>query len=116
MPPADREAHSHSGSAAATPLSGSGTLSYHFLLRENADLSNLKLTMSGNCKVMVTFDIENTGKLAGSTVGQVYVHQPRPPVEKPDVELAGFAKLNLAPGESGTASVTLGVSETVASY
>lgn len=73
-------------------------------------ISNLKLTSSGDCKVVVTFDIKNTGKLAGSTVGQAYIHQARPSVEKPDVELAGFAKLHLEPGETGTASVTLDVS------
>ena len=71
--------------------------------------SNLKLTSSGDCKVVIAFDIKNTGKLAGSTVGQVYVHQARPSVEKPDVELSGFAKLYLAPGETRTTSVTLDV-------
>jgi hypothetical protein len=60
--------------------------------------------------VLVTFNIQNTGKLAGATVGQVYVHQCRPSVEEPDVELAGFAKLYLQPGETGTASVNLDVS------
>ena len=59
--------------------------------------------------MVIAFDIKNTGKLAGSTVGQVYVHQARPSVEKPDVELAGFAKLYLEPGESKTTSVTLDV-------
>jgi hypothetical protein len=59
--------------------------------------------------VVIAFDIKNTGKLAGSTVGQVYVHQARPSVEKPDVELAGFAKLYLEPGKAGTTFVTLDV-------
>lgn len=72
--------------------------------------SNLKLSCSGDCQVVVSFDIRNTGELVGSTVGQVYVHQARPSVEKPDVELAGFAKLYLEPGETGTASVTLDAS------
>jgi len=73
-------------------------------------VSNLRLASSGNCQVVITFDIQNTGKLAGSTVGQVYVHQARPSVEKPDIELAGFAKLYLEPGDTGTTSVTLDVS------
>jgi hypothetical protein len=77
--------------------------------------SNLKLTSSGDCKLMIAFDIKNTGKLAGSTVGQVYVHQARPSVEKPDVELAGFAKLYLEPGETGIASVTLDVGVSIKS-
>jgi hypothetical protein len=64
---------------------------------------------------VATFDIQNTGKLAGSTVGQVYIHQARPSVEKPDVELAGFAKLYLEAGEIGTATVTLDVSISMAS-
>ena len=75
--------------------------------------SNLKLTSYGDCKVVIAFDVKNTGKLAGSTVGQVYVHQARPSVEKPDVELAGFAKLYLEPGETGTTSVTLDVGVSV---
>lgn len=71
--------------------------------------SDLKVTSVGACKVVVTFDIQNTGDVAGSTVGQAYIHQARPSVEKPDVELAGFAKVDLEPGEKGTASITLDV-------
>jgi beta-glucosidase len=89
------------------------TFQFRFVTRSYGDMelmdSNLKLTSSGNCKVVVAFDVKNTGKLAGSTVGQVYVHQARPSVEKPDVELAGFAKMYLEPGETGTTSVTLDV-------
>ena len=59
--------------------------------------------------MIVTFDITNTGIRAGSTVGQIYVHQSRPSVEKPDVELAGFARLYLQPGETGSASIVLDV-------
>jgi hypothetical protein len=72
-------------------------------------LSDLKLSSTKDCKVLVTFNIENAGNLAGATVGQVYVHQHRPSIEKPNVELAGFAKLYLQPGETGTASVNLDV-------
>jgi beta-glucosidase len=56
------------------------------------------------------FTITNTGSIAGATVGQVYVHQCRPSVEKPDIELATFAKVYLAPGESKVVSVNLEVS------
>jgi hypothetical protein len=47
------------------------------------------MSSTKDCKVLVTFNIQNTGKLAGATEGQVYVHQCRPSVEKPNVELAG---------------------------
>jgi beta-glucosidase len=75
-------------------------------------ISDLKLS-SNDCKVNVTFTVQNTGKLAGSTVGQVYVHQCRPSVEKPDVELAGFGKVYLEPGETRSVSLELDVGQFV---
>lgn len=61
-----------------------------------------------------TFTVTNTGNLAGSAVGQVYVHEARPSVEKPDIELGGFGKVHLEPGESKQVSVELDVSDTPA--
>lgn len=58
----------------------------------------------------VSLKITNTGKRAGSCVAQVYVHQARPSVEKPDIELGGFVKATLQAGESSSVTVKLDVS------
>lgn len=105
----DLKVHSPLALVEVIPLFASGTLEKTLFL-SYADLcSDLKLSPTKDCGVIVTFDIKNTGKRAGSTVGQIYVHQSRPSVEKPDVELAGFARLYLQPGETGSASIVLDV-------
>lgn len=55
----------------------------------------------------VKVPITNTGERPGSEVVQVYVAPPAGEVPRPPKELAGFAKLTLNPGETGTAEVTL---------
>ena len=49
----------------------------------------------------------NTGERDGSDVVQVYVGAVEPLVLRPVRELAGFAKVHLAPGETGVARVQL---------
>ena len=55
--------------------------------------------------VAVTFDVTNTGHLAGADVAQLYVSEPDAPIARPERELKGFAKVRLAPG--ATQHVTL---------
>lgn len=55
----------------------------------------------------VTFSVKNTGDFAGATVAQVYVAPRTGGVERPEKELKGFARVELAPGESKTVSVEL---------
>lgn len=55
--------------------------------------------------VAVTFDVTNTGHLAGAEVAQLYVSEPDAAVTRPERELKGFAKVRLAPG--ATQHVTL---------
>ena len=55
----------------------------------------------------VSVPVTNTGDRPGSEVVQVYVAPPDGGVPRPPKELAGFAKLTLDPGETGTAVVTL---------
>jgi beta-glucosidase len=64
---------------------------------------------SSKCGAQATFKITNNGERSGACVAQVYVHEARPSVEKPDVELGGFAKVNLQPGESQEVMVKLDV-------
>ncbi len=53
--------------------------------------------------VTVTVDVTNTGDRTGSELVQLYVRPLGSTVERPDKELRAFAKLRLAPGETGTA-------------
>lgn len=64
--------------------------------------------------VLVSFDVTNSGGVAGAEVAQLYVHQDVTPVERPEMELKGFSKVFLDPGETKT--VTLKLDSTSFSY
>jgi beta-glucosidase len=51
--------------------------------------------------------MENTGKLAGSEVLQLYVEELQPKLPRPPKELKGFVKIHLDPGEAKTAEFAL---------
>lgn len=55
----------------------------------------------------VRVTVHNTGERAGSDVVQVYLHDRTGVVLRPRRELAGFAKVRLAPGESAEVTVTV---------
>lgn len=55
----------------------------------------------------VSVDVTNTGSLAGKETVQVYVHDRQSRLVRPPKELKGFAKLELQPGETKTASFKL---------
>jgi beta-glucosidase len=48
---------------------------------------------------LVRVTVKNTGSRRGAEVVQLYVHETNPPLLRPDQELKGFIKLELAPGE-----------------
>jgi len=54
----------------------------------------------------VTFSVKNTGSYYGGDIPQLYVHHPASAGEPPSV-LKGFTNIELLPGETGQASVTL---------
>jgi beta-glucosidase len=59
-------------------------------------------------KVLVSVSVENTGKMPGKEVVQMYVSAPTQRLRKPASELRGFAKTRLLrPGESQTLVFTL---------
>ncbi len=64
--------------------------------------------------VTVSFDVTNTGKMAGADVAQLYLGDPSAPVERPLKELKGFERVELAPG--ATKHVTLHLNEHDMSY
>ena len=57
--------------------------------------------------VEVAVDIQNTGSRRGAEIAQLYVHDETPKIDRPEQELKGFARLELAPGETKTAKYHL---------
>jgi beta-glucosidase len=55
----------------------------------------------------VSVDVTNTGDVAGKEIVQVYVHDRESRLQRPYKELKGFAKVELAPGETKTVTVAL---------
>ena len=50
--------------------------------------------------VLISVDVKNTGKFSGKEVVQIYVSKPETAVQRPSLELKGYAKTKeLAPGE-----------------
>jgi beta-glucosidase len=78
--------------------------------------SNLQVpaTAPSGSTVPVTFDVTNTGNVAGAEVAQLYVSDPSASVSRPERELKGFEKLRLAPGE--TIHITLNLDARSFSY
>ena len=64
-------------------------------------------TLEPGGAVTATVALANIGERPGSEVVQVYVRPLEGRVERPVKELRGFAKLTLAPGATGEATVTL---------
>jgi beta-glucosidase len=62
-------------------------------------------------KARVSFRVENAGSREGDEVAQLYIHDPLASVARPVLELKGFARVRLMPGESKTVSVELGPAE-----
>jgi len=57
--------------------------------------------------IKVTVRVENTGKVAGAEVVQLYVSENNPTVLRPKKELKRYEKVQLAPGEKKTISFEL---------
>ena len=51
-------------------------------------------------KVVVSVNIKNTGKKAGTETAQLYIQDVVGSISRPLKELKGFSKVSLAPGES----------------
>jgi beta-glucosidase len=57
--------------------------------------------------VTVRLDVTNTGDVAGKEIVQVYVHDRKSGLVRPEKELKGFAKVELQPGETKSISIPL---------
>ena len=71
--------------------------------------SNLQApaTVASGSMVPVSFDVTNTGSVAGAEVAQLYVSDPSATVDRPERELKRFEKVRLAPGETQHVTLTL---------
>ncbi|MFD0796560.1 glycoside hydrolase family 3 N-terminal domain-containing protein [Maribacter chungangensis] len=74
------------------------------------EYKNLKIsdsTITPTSEITVSVDVSNTGKMKAKEVVQLYVKDNIGSVTRPDKELKGFEKIELAPGESKTVSFTI---------
>jgi beta-glucosidase len=75
------------------------------------ELSNLRLDReqlpTDGGEVVVTADVTNTGDRHGDEVVQLYVRDPEATVARPVLELRGFCRVGLAPGERRSVSFRL---------
>jgi beta-glucosidase len=71
------------------------------------EYSNLDIKSDGK-EFVVSFDVKNTGKMAGAEVAQLYVGDDECSLIRPEKELKGFDKVFLKAGETKRVSVRLG--------
>ena len=74
---------------------------------EYSDASVSKSSMGENSSLCVKVKVRNSGKLAGKEVVQLYIGDDECSVERPRMELKGFRKVSLEPGETAEISFTV---------
>ncbi len=82
----------------------------HGLSYTTFELSNVKLSsdkMTDDSRITVSVDVKNTGKVVGKEVVQLYVGDLNGTPDRPVKELKGFAKVEVAPGETKTVSMEI---------
>ena len=72
--------------------------------------SDLKLVPGTGSNDLVTaqFNLENTGDRPGAEIAELYVHEDRPHLTRPEKELKGFKRIYLQPGEKQAITIPLG--------
>ena len=78
---------------------------------EYSHLSIEPATLAPSGSATVTCTVKNAGTRAGDEVVQLYIRDVLASVARPVMELEGFARVPLAPGESKTVTFTLGPGE-----
>ncbi len=71
------------------------------------EYSNLEVEELSPLNYKVSLGVTNTGKEAGAEVVQLYIHCAASKLFRAEKELKGFAKISLAPGESGKVTMIL---------
>jgi beta-glucosidase len=80
-------------------------LSYTTFRFDNLRVEPAQILSGGTAKVSV--DVTNTGKREGDEVAQLYVHQKVASVTQPVMQLKGFERITLKPGEKKTVEFTV---------
>ncbi len=83
----------------------------HGLSYSTFEYSNLTITpgtvQGGNINVEASFDLKNTSQRAGAEVAQLYIREVAPGVERPVMELKGFKRVDVKPGETVRVTIRL---------
>jgi beta-glucosidase len=75
---------------------------------EDSEIAKVNLAEDPDDTVVtVLVDVTNTGSVKGKEIVQLYVRDETGVINRPVHELKGFAKIELAPGETGTVSFKL---------
>jgi beta-glucosidase len=80
-------------------------LSYTTFQYSDLRLSRDVLSADGEITAMI--GVKNTGSLAGDEVVQLYIRHLNSKVARPQIELKGFERVNIRPGETKTVSIPL---------
>ncbi|MGA9040320.1 MAG: CIA30 family protein [Terriglobales bacterium] len=75
-------------------------LSYTTFSFDNLRIEPTQIALGGTAKAMV--DVTNTGSREGDEVPQLYIHQKIASVTRPVMQLKGFRRITLKPGEKKT--------------
>jgi beta-glucosidase len=87
--------------------------SYTTFSLSNLRLSCLELATDGLQDVVVSVEVTNTGRRAGDEVVQLYARDEAASVARPVLELRGFRRVGLAPGECRVISFRLAAEQFV---
>ncbi len=68
---------------------------------------NLRVSWKSSDSPVVRVDVTNIGNRRGAEVAQLYVHEQTCVVDRPEKELKGYQKVNLAPGQTRTIQIAL---------
>jgi beta-glucosidase len=66
-----------------------------------------RASVSGRGSVKASMTVTNTGRVAGTDVAQLYLHDPVASISQPVRRLRGFERVTLAPGASKTVTFTI---------
>lgn len=72
-----------------------------------ANLRTDTATLARDGRLVVSVDVSNTGKMAGDAVPQLYVRHLKSTVERPALQLAGFSRVRVEPGQTKTVQIPL---------